>query len=387
MRPGRREWIIEAIDAHGGDRLRRNDPDRDTGDHPLNIDLLRRLTDAPGIAGFEDRVRDIVAAELQPLVDNLQVDRLGNLIATKQGTNSGDGPTILLVAHMDEIGFLVRFVDERGFVRLQPLGSFDPRALLAQRVDLHAQNGQRFVGVVATTVEPHHFAPPREARIPQVSDLFVDLSGYGTTIRDHVEIGDMVTLERSLYVAGYHIVSKALDDRLGLYVMIEALRQLGGHRATIIAVASAQEEVGSRGAVAAGFAVDPDICIALDLTLANDFPGMSPEQEVTRLGAGPAIKIMDTTQISHRGVVRHLRDLAHQHDIPIQLEVLNQGGTDASLIQRIRAGVAVVTLSLPARYIHTVNEMAHIGDVERGVTLLARYLEAAEERYLTAVVE
>ncbi len=352
----------------------------------MNIDLLRRLTDAPGIAGHEDRVRDVVAAELRSLANHLQVDRLGNLIATKQGTDGDAGPTILVVAHMDEIGFLVRFVDERGFVRLQPMGSFDPRALLAQRVEVHAQDGQRFVGVVATTVEPHHFAPPQEARIPQLSDLFVDLSGHGSTLRDHVEIGDMVTLERALHVAGDHIISKALDDRLGLYVMIEALRQVGDHRASIIAVASSQEEVGSRGAVVAGYALDPDICIALDLTLANDFPGMSPEQEVTRLGAGPAIKIMDTTQISHRGIVRHLRDIARQHDIPVQLEVLNQGGTDASLIQRIRAGVAVVTLSLPARYIHTVNEMAHIDDIERGVTLLARYLETAQERYATTPV-
>ena len=348
----------------------------------MNIDLLHRLTSTPGIAGFEDQVRDIVAAELQSLVDDMRVDRLGNLIATKRGT-APDGPTILVVAHLDEIGFLVRFVDDRGFVRLQPLGSFDPRALLHQRVAVHTQGGERFVGVIATTAEPHHFAPPHEARIPRLSDLFVDLSGYGEEFKDHVEIGDMVTLEGPLHIAGDHLISRALDDRLGLYVMIEAIRQLGTHAATIVAVASAQEEVGSRGAVVAGYDLEPDICIALDLTIANDFPGMSPEQEVTRLGAGPAIKVMDTAQISHRGIVRHLRDLAREHDIQVQLEVLNQAGTDASLIQRTRAGVAVVTLSLPARYIHTVNEMAHLQDVEHGVTLLARYLEAASERYGT----
>ena len=351
----------------------------------MNNDLLHRLTAAPGIAGYEDQVRAVVAAELSPLVDDVRVDRLGNLIATKRGADP-DGATILVVAHMDEIGFLVRFVDERGFVRLQPLGSFDPRALLHQRVDVHAQGGQRFVGVIATTVEPHHFAPPHEARIPQLSDLFVDLSGYGTEIEHKVEVGDMVTLAGPLQVAGDHLISKALDDRLGLYVMIEAIRNLGNHAATVIAVASAQEEVGSRGAVVAGFDLQPDICVALDLTIANDFPGMSPEQEVTHLGAGPAIKVMDTAQISHRGIVRHLRDLARQHDIPVQLEVLNQAGTDASLIQRTRAGVAVVTLSLPARYIHTVNEMAHVRDVEQSVTLLARYLEVADERYEAAPV-
>jgi endoglucanase len=164
--------------------------------------------------------------------------------------------------------------------------------------------------------------------------------------------------------------------------MIEAIRQVGDHAATIVAVASAQEEVGSRGAVVAGFDIDPDICIALDLTIANDIPGASPEQEVTRLGAGPAIKVMDTTQISHPGIVRHLRDLADQHGIPYQLEVLDRGGTDASLIQRLRSGVAVATLSIPARYIHTVNETASIRDADHATTLLARYLEDAHHLHM-----
>lgn len=335
----------------------------------MNLDLLKRLTAVHGIAGFEGRVRAVVEAELAPLVDEVRTDRLGNLIATKRG--SGDGPVVLVAAHMDEIGFLVRHVDDRGFLRLQPLGSVDPRVLLAQRVLVHPGEGKPIHGVIETTAEPLHFGPPREPGL-ELSDLFVDAGDAAG-----IEIGDPVTLDRDLVVHGDRVTSRALDDRLGLLVMIEALRQLGDHAATIVAVATSQEEVGSRGAVVAGFDVDPDICIALDLTIANDIPGATPDREITCLGAGPAIKVMDTTQISHPGIVRHLRDLADRHGIPCQLEVLDRGGTDASLIQRLRAGVAVATISIPARYIHTVNETASIHDADRAATLLARYLEEA----------
>jgi endoglucanase len=345
----------------------------------VNLDLLQRLTDAPGISGFEHRVRAIVRDEIEPLADEVRVDRLGNLIATNRGSG---GPTVLVAAHMDEIGFIVRHIDPRGFLRLQHLGSFDPRVLLAQRVVVYTASGDQIRGVIETTVEPAHFAPPNEARRPDMRDLFVDV---GPDVSG-IEIGDMVTLDRALYATKRRIVSRALDDRLGLYVMIEAMRALGDHASTIVAVATTQEEVGSRGAVMAGYAIDPDICIALDLTVANDIPGASPEQEVTRLGEGPAIKVMDTTQISHRGIVRQIRDIAQGQGIPLQLEALNQGGTDASLIQRLRAGVSVVTLSIPARYIHTVNETVAIDDVEQAVTLLTRYLEKAHTLDLAAEV-
>jgi endoglucanase len=338
----------------------------------MNLDLLRRLTAAPGIAGFEGRVREIVREEIAALVDEVRVDRLGNLIATKRGSG---GPTILIAAHMDEIGFLVRHVDADGFLRLQPVGSFDPRVLLAQRVIVHTRKGDRVAGVIETTAEPLHFGPPKEPRAA-MGDLFVDV-GPEVAI---IEIGDMVTLDRELVATDARVTSRALDDRLGLYVMIEAMRRLADPVSTVVAVATTQEEVGSRGAVVAGYAIDPEICIALDLTVANDIPGSRPEEQVTRLGEGPAIKVFDTTQISHPGIVRHLREVAEARGIPYQLEVLNHGGTDASLIQRLRAGVAVATLSIPARYIHTVNETVAIEDVERSVELLAGWLAEAHTR-------
>jgi len=343
----------------------------------MNIELLRKLTDAPGISGYEDQVRAVVVQELRPLTDEMHGDRLGNVIATRKGTG---GPKILIAAHMDEIGFMVRHIDQRGFIRIQQIGSFDPRVLVAQRVIVHTEGGERYPGVIETTSEPLHFGPPDSSWRPSMSDLFVDLGLSGATVHRHIKVGNMITTDRTLMVTSESLIGKALDNRLGLYVMIEALRTMGQTSAEVIAVATSQEEVGSRGAVTAAFALEPDICIALDLTIANDIPGSTSEEEVTRLGSGPAIKVMDTTQLSHPKLVRHLRDIATQHQVPYQLEVLNRGGTDASLIQRTRAGVTVCTISIPARYIHTANEMASQHDVEATVILLARYLEEAGNR-------
>jgi endoglucanase len=159
--------------------------------------------------------------------------------------------------------------------------------------------------------------------------------------------------------------------------MIEAIRAMGSHSAEIIAVATAQEEVAMRGAGQAAFAAKPDIGIALDVTRADDIPGADLHEHVTSMGAGCALKIMDSHAISHPKLVRHFRDIANKHNIRYQLEVLPLGGTDAAAIQRSRAGVPSFTLSIPTRYIHSVNEMAHCADVDSAITLLARYLEDA----------
>src|SRR5690606_28384228 len=208
-----------------------------------------------------------------------------------------------------------RHVDDRGFLRLQPLGSFDPRVLLAQRVIVHPEDGEGIPGVIETTKEPLHFGPPRDPALT-IDDLFVDVGEEASRI----QIGDMVTLDRELVQSGDRIVSKALDDRLGIYVMIEALRLVRNPAWTIGAVAATHDEVGTRGAGVAGSGIGSDICVARDLNIENHIPGSAEGEEITRLGKGPAIKALPPTQISHRGIVRHLRDHANQHEIPYQLE-------------------------------------------------------------------
>ncbi|CAN5262759.1 M42 family metallopeptidase [soil metagenome] len=337
----------------------------------MNQQLLERLCQAPGIASRENTVRTVVDAALRPLVDTISVDTLGNLIAIR----SGSGPRIMLAAHMDEIGFLVKHIDDKGFIRIQPVGGFDPRVLTAQRVFIHRRTGDPLPGVLQPGTKPIHLLQPGDGKELKLDDLFVDTGASAKSVRSTVSIGDMITLNRPTTLMGNTVVSKALDDRLGLYVMIEAVRAATSGTAEVIAVATTQEEVGLRGAQTAAFDLRPDIAIALDVTLAADIPGTPTESSVTLLGKGAAIKMFDSSQLPHPAIVDTLRTIAEQEDIPHQLEVLPRGGTDAGAIQRSRGGVYTGTISIPCRYVHTVNEMAHVDDVEACVTLLARFIE------------
>ncbi len=340
----------------------------------VNVALLKRLTETPGVSGREERVRKLVIEELTPLVDEINVDALGNVIAFKKGKNHR---RIMLAAHMDEIGFMVKHVDDRGFVRLQTLGGFDARVLVAQRVVIHTAHGETLRGVLTPASKPIHMLGDDKPGAPKLEEFYVDVGMAADRVRELVDIGDPVTMDRTLERAGDCVISKALDDRTGVFTMIEAMRKLGKHDATILAVATVQEEVGLRGATTSAFHVEPDVAIAIDVTLAMDTPGMPDTDAVTRLGEGVAIKVFDSSAIPNYKLVRHVRDVAERHNIRHQLEVLPRGGTDAGAIQRARGGVPAVTLSIPTRYIHTVNEMVNLTDLDATSTLLARYLEDA----------
>jgi putative aminopeptidase FrvX len=340
----------------------------------FNYELAERLAEAPGIAGREEAVREIVVAEMRPLVDNLTVDTLGNVIGTTSGHSA---PRVMLAAHMDEIGFMVKFIDDRGFVRLQNIGSFDPRVLPAQRVRVHTSRGEALLGVLQFGNKPIHLLTQEEIKVPKLQDVYVDLGLSAPEVRQQVDIGDMVTLDRTLERAGHTITGKSLDDRISVFVMIEVLRSVGQHEAEIVAVATTQEEVGLRGAQTAAFGVNPDIGIALDVTVAADTPGVDAIDQVSKLGHGVAIKMFDSSHIPNHRLVRHFRSIAEQHGIPHQLEVLPCGGTDGSALQRARAGAPAITISIPTRYLHTVNEMACVDDIMAEIQLVARYLEQA----------
>jgi endoglucanase len=337
----------------------------------MNLELLRELVEGHGVPGQEDQIRAIVARELRGICD-LSTDAMGNLIAVKKGT--GSGKKLMLAAHMDEIGFIVKFVDKDGFIRLQPLGGFDPRQLNSQRVIVHAADGA-LNGVLMYGTKPKHLLTDAEASAGQNLDTFFVDCGLGEATKEKVKIGDMVTMSRHMISLGENLSCKAMDDRVCVFIMIEALKAAKSHDWDVYAVATVQEVMGLRGASAAGSGLLPDVVVALDITLANDIPGVPEQDHITKLGGGAAIKIMDGSLICHPKVVEHFRQLAIKHDIPYQMEVLPRGGTDAGGIQRLNGGVPAFTLSTPTRYVHTVNETVAKSDVQACIDVLARYIE------------
>lgn len=345
----------------------------------MDYELLRRLCQTPGIAAHEDRVLDLAGRELRPLVDDIRTDALGNVIGTKRGKG---GPRVMVAAHADEIGFLVKYIDDRGFLRLQPVGGWDPRNMMSQRVAVQCRDGKARVGALQIAAKPIHLLDPSEIKPPKIEEFFVDLGLPADQVKASVDIGDIVTMDRDFVENDETVMSKAMDDRVSVFILIEAIRALGQTNAEVVAVVSTQEEVGLRGAHAAAFDVQPDIAIGLDVTLAVDVPGAPPENAVTRLGDGTAIKIFDSSMVSHPKVVRRLRDLAEQHQIPHQLEILPRGGTDGGAMQLARGGAPAATISIPTRYIHTPNEMCAKSDIEATITLLTRFLEDAGSQEL-----
>lgn len=340
----------------------------------MNLDLLRELTEAPGVPGNEDQIRSIVYRELKGHGD-LSVDLMGNLICRREGSGKGPRRKLMLAAHMDEIGFAVKHINEKGFLRIHPLGGWDPSMMAAQRVFVHTADGP-LNGLLMQSRKPKHLLTPQEAaKVPTTDDYFVDLGLSGEEAKKKVRIGDMVTMNRTLQTMGDLLTCKAMDDRVAVFVMIEALKAAKDPKVDVYAVATVQEEIGLRGAASSGSAIQPDVVVAIDITLANDIPGVGDEHAVTRLGEGTAIKVMDSSLICHPKVVEHFRKLATKHKIKYQIELLPAGGTDAGAVQRLHGGIPAFTLSIPTRYVHTVNETVHQGDVQASIDLLARYIE------------
>lgn len=338
-----------------------------------DYDLLRRLSEADGIPGREDAVRALIREALGDLAANARVDAMGNLIVEAGGP--ADAPLVMISAHMDEIGFVVRHVDDRGFLRLQNMGGFDVRNLFARLVTVHTRHGGPRGGVLNPGVKPVHIATAEERKkVPELDEFVVDLGLPPETVKAEVRIGDMVTLRQPFVDLGDVVVGKALDDRSGCWVLIETLRRLADPAVRVAAVFSVQEEVGLRGATTSAYALAPDVGVALDTTLAVDTPGTPEHLAVTRLGQGVAIKVRDSSAVSHGWLVDVMAELAERDGLPHQFEVLPLGGTDAGAIQRSRAGVASVTLSNPSRYVHTVTEMLAKRDLEAAVALLTTFL-------------
>lgn len=325
------------------------------------IELLKQLVDCDGPSGSERAVRDVVRGIVAPYADSVQVDGLGNLIVRK-GKKSTAGLRVMLSAHLDEIGLIASHVDEKGFVRVSNLGAVYPELALGQRV--------RFLNGVQGVVG-HEIEGFKSEKIT-LDKVFVDVGA--TSSEDcPVQMGDVAVFQGSFAERGNRWTGKALDNRVGVALLLEVMRQLQTSPHEIVAVFTVLEEVGRKGARAAAFGVDPDVGIALDVTATGDTP--KGRKMAVALGKGPAIKVKDAGLIAHPGLVQALASAAAQLNLPVQREVLMGGATDASMIQMARGGVPSGGISIPARYIHSPVEMVDAEDVRQALTLLLHLLE------------
>ena len=339
---------------------------------PINFPLLKELCEAPGAPGREERVREIVIRELEPICDEISVDAIGNVIAMKKGSQEG---RMMISGHMDEISFMVSHINEQGFLHFVPLGGFDPKTLTAQRVIVHGRKD--LIGVMGS--KPIHImtAEDRKKEL-RVEDFYIDLGLPLGKVNRLVRLGDVVTREREIIEIGEMINGKSFDDRIGVFVMIEAMKAAKSCKMDIYAVGSTQEEVGIRGATVAAHNIDPHVGFALDVTLANDVPFTEPHLFITRMGQGTAIKAFDSSVVPNWKLVDYMRSTCERKKIPYQLEVLPRGGTDTAAIQRGAGGAAAGCISVPTRYVHSVIEMVHPKDVEASIKLLAAMIETCK---------
>ncbi len=338
----------------------------------MDVDLLTALAEAHGPPGREERVRAVVEPELAAVCDRVERDPLGGLLGVR-----GEGVTrLMLAAHMDEIGLMATHVDDRGFIRVIPLGGWDARTLLSQRVLVHGR--EELEGVVGTT--PVHLLDAEARRVvPEVKDLAIDVGLPAERVRELVRPGDVATRARDVRPLGELVTGKSLDDRVGLLVMIEALRAAGPSPAQVVAVATVQEEVGLRGARVAAARVRPHVALAIDTCPANDGPGAPPSGPTTRLGEGAAIRIMDASAIGAPALVDLLTRIACDEEIPHQFHVADRGGTDTGSLQLSGDGAIAGCVSIPTRYVHSSVEAVHPDDVDACIGLVARFVERVGE--------
>jgi len=336
-------------------------------------ELMKRLSVAGGISGFEGEVRDIIRSELEGHVDEIEEDSLGNIIAVKRGS----GPSIMLAAHMDEIGLMVRHIDKKGFIRFSKIGGISDQMILNQAVWIHGEKGP-VMGVIGSK-PPHRMKASERKKVTTHDNMFIDI---GASSREDAEelvaVGDPITFHAPYSeLPNSRFTGKALDNRIGCLVMVEVLKRVETG-ATVYGVGTVQEEVGLKGAKTSAFRLNPDMALALDVTIAGDHPGMKEEEAPAKLDGGPAIILTDA---SGRGIITHPRvkdwllETAREEDIPVQIEVSEGGTTDATAIHLTREGIPAGVVSVPTRYIHTTVSMASMKDIEMTVDLLVKAIE------------
>jgi endoglucanase len=341
---------------------------------------LEKLSNACGVAGREEEVRNLMIKLMKPYADDIFVDKLENVIAIKEGKKKA--PKVMLAAHMDEIGLMVKTINKEGFLQFTKMGGIDDRILIAQKVIVYTSQGPLH-GIVGSK-PPHIQKEEERKKIMAYDELFIDVGAESKedAAEMGVKVGDAVGFDAKYVKIGRDtVIGKAFDDRIGCAVMVETLRLLEKADCTVYAVGTVQEEVGLRGAATAAFGVDPDVGIALDVTVAGDVPGVREIDTTVKMGKGPTLTVSDSGLITHPKVLRLLLDVAEENKIAYQLETGLMGSTDAARISLTRQGVPSGTVSVPTRYIHSPVGMLSLKDADDSAKLTAAAIRKIQKSF------
>ncbi|HHW09232.1 MAG TPA: M42 family metallopeptidase [Firmicutes bacterium] len=353
----------------------------------ISLDLMKEITEAAGLPGYEGEIRSLMGKYLGSGAA-VETDRLGNVIACKEGTSAR--PRIMLAAHMDEIGFMVKSITEEGFLKFQTLGGWWEQVMLAQRVVVKGRFGD-IPGVIGSK-PPHVLTEDERKKVVKKEDMYIDI---GVANKAEAEAKGVTPGDPVIPVCPFtplaneqYLMAKAWDDRFGCLVLIEVIQALKDipHPNTVYAVGTVQEEVGLRGATTSAFGIDPDIGLALDVTIAADTPGLKGGQLQARLGGGPAVLLYDASMIPHLGLRNFVLDVAREEGLPVQLDALERGGTDAGRIHLARRGVPSLVICAPTRYIHSHASVLHRNDLENAVKLLLAIIRRLDEKALARLL-
>lgn len=345
------------------------------------LQMLKELTDANGVPGNEREPRDVMRKYIEPLADEMMTDNLGSLIAMKKG--SAQGPKIMVAGHLDEIGFMVTRIDDKGFLWFQTVGGWWEQVMLAQRVNVMTRNGN-IMGVIGS--KPPHILPAEQRKKSiDKKDMFIDIgaSSKEEAMEWGVKPGDSVVPVCDFTVMNNEkmLMAKAWDNRIGCAIAIEVLRKLKGeeHPNTVYGVGTVQEEVGLRGATTAANMIKPDIGFAVDVGIAGDTPGVSDKDAQSKMGKGPQIIMYDASMVSHKGLRDFVTDTADKNSIPYQFDSIAGGGTDSGKIHLTANGVPALSITIATRYIHTHAAILHRDDFENAVNLIVEVIKNLDD--------
>lgn len=342
------------------------------------LQMLKELTDAKGTGGNEREPRDVMKKHIEPFADEIDQDGLGSLIA--KHTGDADGPKIMVAGHLDEVGFMISRIDDKGYLSFQTIGGWWSQVMLAQRVTIVTRKGDSITGIIGS--KPPHILPAEVRNKPvNIKDMFIDI---GAESREQamewgVTPGDMVVpyFEFTVMNNEKYLLAKAWDNRIGCAIAIDVMKELHkqGHPNTLFSVGAVQEEVGLRGAGTAAAKIKPDIGIAVDVGIAGDTPGVTAKEAAAKMGDGPQVILYDASMVGHKGLRDFIVDIAEENNIPYQFDSMSGGGTDAGSIHLSGNGVPSIAITVATRYIHSHAAMLHRDDYENAVKLIVEVIK------------